>query len=152
MLHTGLWNKRQPSRTLLCMTNPRLLACRVLRPDGAFLCLTYGAPANRLVYFAKEDHPFRITVYVIGRPDPSKAAEAEQECRLMGPFHFEDPVQREVSLQPFPLLHMLTCGSHCSHYYDSISFPSPCTIKSMSQLRSLLTQRPSMKWLRPIPV
>lgn len=74
---------------------------RVLKPGGAFVCITYGPPGIRLGLFADPAAPFTVLVYAIKKPEGDTRSTAS--CHFIGPFHAADPVQREVQNAPLLL-------------------------------------------------
>ncbi|GBF91023.1 methyltransferase [Raphidocelis subcapitata] len=62
--------------------------CRVLRPGGCFVLVTYGDAESRLPHLARPDLPWTVQVYVLSKPsaDGREAGPYGARAALQGPF------------------------------------------------------------------
>jgi len=55
---------------------------RVLKPDGIFVCITYGQPSNRLHYLKKKKYNWSVNYNTVAKPTSSKAVDELEEDDL----------------------------------------------------------------------
>jgi len=65
-------------------TSEKMLAdiARVLKPDGVFVCITYGQPSNRLHYLKKKKFNWSVSYKTVAKPTSSKAADELEDDDL----------------------------------------------------------------------
>ena len=59
---------------------------RVLKPNGIFVCMSYGIPDNRLSYFDNEAYHWTVQVHTV--PKPTVSASAVQDSNDANSVHY----------------------------------------------------------------
>lgn len=140
---------RSPTNPLLTHHYPptphkHTYVCRVLKPNGVFLVVSYGVPDNRLQYLQEETYKWRVTIHTVRecllRESPRSLFPAEFDTSIPDPLLPQPPITHNpnpnTNQQPSPPL----LPPRASPPPRTPRTPTPCTT-SMSARRGSTRRR-----------